>query len=76
VYAKDHSETSGELRRAENNREAFARSDVFAPSLRVPEVFPSTRHEHDPNHNAQKKKRDISEMGQLWKHHALIIQPL
>jgi len=33
------------------------------------------RHEHDPDHDAQKKKRNVSQTGQLWKYHALIIQP-
>jgi hypothetical protein len=30
--AKDNSETSGEFSRAETNREAFAHSDILAPS--------------------------------------------
>ena len=52
----------------------LAHSNVLAPSLRILEVFPSTRHEHDPDHDAQKKKRDVIEKGQLWKDHALIIR--
>jgi hypothetical protein len=38
-------------------------------------MFPSTRYEYDSNHDAQKKKRDISETSQLRKYHVLIIQP-
>jgi hypothetical protein len=57
------------------DREAFAHSNGLASHLRILEVFPSTRYEHDPNHDAQKKKRDISETSQLWKHHAPIIPP-
>jgi len=73
--AKDDTETSGDPSRAQKNREAFAHSDGLAPSLRILQVFPSARHEHDPNHDAQKKKRDISETSQLRKHQAPIIPP-
>jgi hypothetical protein len=73
--AQDHSETSSDLSRAQENREAFAHFNGLASRLGVLEVFPSTRYEHDPNHDAQKKKRDISETSQLRKHHAMIIPP-
>jgi hypothetical protein len=43
--------------------EAFAHSDVFASRLRVFEVLPSTGDEHHSNHDAQKKKRNVSELG-------------
>jgi hypothetical protein len=58
--AKDHSQAPCDLSRAQKNREAFAHSNGFAPSLK---------------RDAQKKKRDISETSQLRKHHALIIPP-
>jgi hypothetical protein len=74
-YAKDHSQAPCDLSRAQKNREAFAHFNGLASRLGVLEVFPSTRYEHDPNHDAQKKKRDISETSQLRKHHALIIPP-
>ena len=61
--------------RAQKNRETFAHSNVLASRLEILEVFPSTRHEHDPDQDAKEKKRDIRETGQLRKHHALIIQP-
>ena len=61
--AKDDSETSGTLSRTQKNRKTFAHFDVFAPGLRILEVLPSTGDEHNPNHDAQKKKRDISELG-------------
>jgi len=34
-----------------------------APRLRAFEVISSTGDEHNSNHDAQKKKRDISELG-------------
>ena len=52
----------------------FAHSNVLAPSLRSLEVFPSARHEPDPDHDGQKEKRDIIERDQLRKDHALIIR--
>jgi len=54
---------SGTLSRAQKHREAFAHANVFAWRLRILEVFPSTGDEHYRDHDAQKKKRDISEMG-------------
>src|SRR5439155_11009017 len=65
---------SGTLSRAQKHREAVAHANVFASRLRILEVFPSTGDEHYRDHDAQKKKRDISEMGQLWKHHPPIIR--
>lgn len=38
-------------------------SDVLASRLRVLEVLPPTGDEHNSNHDAQKKKRDISKLG-------------
>ena len=72
--AKDHSQAPCDFSRAQKDREAFAHSNGLASPLRILEVFPSTRYEHDSNHDAQKKKREISETSQLRKHHALIIQ--
>src|SRR5262245_49824246 len=37
-------------------------------------MVPSTGNKHDPNHDAQKKQRDIGEPGQLGKYHASIIR--
>jgi hypothetical protein len=53
--------------------EAFTHSDVLVSRVRVLEVIPSTGDEHNPNHDAQKKKRDISELSQLGKHRAVMI---
>ena len=50
----------------------FAHSDILASRLRILEVIPSAGNEHKSNHDAQKKKRDISELGQLWKDHAVM----
>ena len=72
---KDHSETPGELGRAQKNREVFARANVFTSVFRVPEVVPSARQEHDSHHDAQEEKCDISKTSQLRKNHALIIDP-
>jgi hypothetical protein len=36
------------------------------------DVIPATGDKHNPNYDAQKQKRDISELGQLWKHHGLL----
>jgi hypothetical protein len=64
-YAKDHSQVPCDLSPAQKNREVFAHFNGLASRLRILEVFPSTRYEHDPNHGAQKKKRDMSETSQL-----------
>jgi hypothetical protein len=71
--AKDHSETSGELGRAQKNREVFAHANVFTSVLRVPEVIPSARQKHDSHDDAQEEKRDISKTSQLRKNHASIL---
>jgi len=39
----------------------------LAPSLRILEVFPSARHEPDPDDDGQKEKRDIIERDRLRK---------
>jgi hypothetical protein len=39
-------------------------------------VAPSTRDEYNPNHHAQKKERDISELRQLRKYHRFNIRLL
>jgi hypothetical protein len=60
--AKNYSQTSGDFGCAQKNSKTFAHSDVLAPRFRVLEVIPSTGDEHNSNHDAQKKKRDIREL--------------
>jgi len=71
--AKDNSETPCELSGTQKNGEALAHSNVLASSLGVFEMFPSTGHEHDSDHDAQEKKRDVCEPSELWKNHPAIV---
>jgi len=61
--AKDHSEPSGKLSRAQKNRKTFSGLNVFAPRLGIFDVVPATGDKHNPNHETQKEKRDVGELG-------------
>jgi hypothetical protein len=61
--AKNYSKTCGDFGCAQENGEAFAHSDVLASRLRVLQVLPPTGDEHNPNHDVQKKKRDVNKLG-------------
>jgi hypothetical protein len=45
-----------ELSRAQKNRETFAEAKVLASRLRILEMFPSTRHEHDPDSGCEREE--------------------
>jgi hypothetical protein len=74
--AEHHAETSRQFDRSENSGEALAQFDVLASFGRVAEMFPATRDEDEPYHDAQEKQRHIRKAGQLREDHAWIIQPL
>ena len=40
--------------------------------LKIPQVVPTAGDEHDPNHYAQEKERDVGKLSQLREGHALL----
>jgi len=63
--AKHYSKASGQFRCSQENREGLTHSNAFASFLSTLEMFPSAHDEHEPDHDAQQKQRNIGETSQL-----------